>query len=84
MDYCSEFLTPVMFLPRLIFLVTDLAILLLLRGPPISLLGAILCFLRTSADSRLADSRDDTRLPFEEPKEHRSHPITLCSLQWPV
>ena len=67
-------------------LVTDFTILDVwwMLGPPISLRGAILCFFKILLEIRFCpESSEETRLPFEEPNEHLSHPITLCFLQWP-
>ena len=71
-----------MFCPRFICLVTDFAI-LVETTPEISLLGAALCFLRIAPARILFESKDETLLPFEDPREHLAHPIALCYLQWP-
>ena len=69
--------------PALVFLICPVIDLVSLAcAMPISLRGAILCFFKMSREIKaFAESRDETLDPLEEPKEHLSHPITLCFLQ---
>ncbi len=67
---------------RFICLVTDFAI---FDCPaPISLLGAAMCFFNRAPYKMLFESKDETLLPLEEPKEHFSQPISPCFLHCPL